>query len=279
MAPPTRLCHICGRAFPTPVERERHREAEHPGVSVRWTGPNARQPIIVHPDGTEEPITKARLKAMRARARAEAELPAPPPAPDPMTEPPSDPPPAPRVRERGREARPPRITQGSVPVGPSRASLAEAFPRSALASIVRQFSASISQLDGAGEAGTLSLTEAAQIADLIHDATLDAIGRYFGGNVDRFKVAMAVAIILLAKGKIHADAIRTRMAERRAAASVTAADTIATWAAPDTVEYVPVPPPPENGHAEAPVAETVPADPIAALAARQRAARIYPTGN
>lgn len=268
MARPTRLCHVCGRTFAGPTERTAHFDAEHAGYRVAWRGTNGREAWIVAPDGTETQITKSRLKAMRAAANR-PEPPSPPPEPtddDPAPEPVA------RIREPARTPRPPRVAQAPVAMVPTRTSLTDAFPQQALADIIRQISVSISEMDGAGPAGYLSAIESAQIASLLYDSTLDAILRYFGGKVDRFKVAMAVLIILLAKGRVHAEAITRKSRERRASIAEAEAAAYTEWAAqdaaPDLPEYVPAPAPPSNGSHPA-----EPTDPIAALAARQREAR------
>lgn len=84
-----------------------------------------------------------------------------------------------------------------------------------LGELVRTMSEAISELDGAGSAGVLSPIQARQVAMLIYDSTVDVIVSRFAGNVSRFKLGMAVALIVVAKGRVHAQAIGRTMRERR----------------------------------------------------------------
>ena len=99
----------------------------------------------------------------------------------------------------------------------TREAVAQALTTEVLADLMVSLSRALSELDGAGEAGVLSRVQAAQVAVLLHDATVDFVIERFRGDVTRFKAAMAILVMLLAKGTIHARAIRDRVRERSAA--------------------------------------------------------------
>lgn len=98
----------------------------------------------------------------------------------------------------------------------TREAVAQALTAEVLADLIVSLSRALSEIDGAGEAGTLSRVQAAQIAVLLHDATVDLVIDRFKGDVTRFKAAMAILLIVLAKGAVHARAIRDRITERTA---------------------------------------------------------------
>jgi hypothetical protein len=165
-----------------------------------------RTAIVTDPEGTARRVS---LEAPKSEAQA---------VPDAPQE-------GPELQETAPEAV--RIEPGPIPpplpasetlpsASPSREALRTALTVEVLADILRHASVAISELDGAGTAGEFSRTEAAQIAWLVYEPTLGVIERYFGGNVDRFKLFLAVTIIVLAKGRIHARAIGRKLAERKA---------------------------------------------------------------
>jgi hypothetical protein len=90
----------------------------------------------------------------------------------------------------------------------------ESLPLPLVADFVRFCSQAISAADGAGDAGWLSPIQATQIAALIYDSTVDLVVTRFNGNVTRFKAVLAIVIIAMSKGPVHAAAIRARIAER-----------------------------------------------------------------
>jgi hypothetical protein len=86
----------------------------------------------------------------------------------------------------------------------------QAFTVDMLADLLKGLSATISDWDGAGALGTFSPMEAKQIAYLVYDPIVNTIATKFGGNVGRFKMTVAIAIIVLGKGRIHFNAIRAK---------------------------------------------------------------------
>lgn len=284
MAPSSRLCLICGLVADSDESRREHIEREHPGARVAWRN---KRPWVIRADGREERIGASALKRMR-RAAATAggsatRTPRPvAPAPAPMVERPlpdaepgtppyfvqaipphfaaSGAPVGPSVISEGDTSGPPVAPSFGVPAdgptgapepvapGPSRESVRLALTADMIADLVRNLSITLSEWDGAGEAGHLSRIEAGQIGILLHEPAIDAVLRYFGGNVNRFRLAMVVGIIALGKGRVHYLAIR-----RKRAAQLAAAETVAT------AEAV-------AASAPEPVAD---GDPFAALAARQ----------
>jgi hypothetical protein len=125
----------------------------------------------------------------------------------------------------------PEMREASV-----RDAVRDALPIPLLADLIRTISVSVSELDGAGEAGYLSPIQCTQVAVLMHDATIDFVVGRFGGDVTRFKAALAVMVILLSKGTIHARAVRGKLSQRRAARIAAAT---AELAQPETGDYVP----------------------------------------
>lgn len=98
----------------------------------------------------------------------------------------------------------------------TREAVASALTAEVLSDLLVSLSRALSEIDGAGEAGTLSRVQAAQVAVLLHDAAVDLVVDRFKGDVTRFKASMAILLIVLAKGAVHARAIRDRLAERDA---------------------------------------------------------------
>ena len=140
----------------------------------------------------------------------------------------------------------PFVEQAAPPTGPTRETIAAALTDSDLADLLVMLSRALAEADGAGEAGVLLRSEAALVSKLIHESTVSLIVRRFEGNVERAKLALAVVVLLFARGRVHAQAIyRRAMAERQARAfDATLAAQAA--AAPEPIE--PSPPAPEpNG--------------------------------
>ena len=293
MANSSRLCLICGQVLGSDAERRDHLSAEHPGQKVAWRN---KLPYVVGPDGTETRIGPAALKRMRgnarrvtggraaARGRTVVHRPAPTPspaAPVMVEQPLPDDPEAPAYFV---QAQPFHITAaagivppaGESPTAPapdpaaiaavSRESIKLALGVPTLAGMIRNLSIVVSDWDGAGERGYLSQIESSQIAMLVQDPAIAAVQRYFGGDVGRFKLALAAGILLLGKGRIHAQAI---IAKRRAAElAAQAPEPEASYAATQPAEPVAAPAPEASGEP----------DPIAALAARQREWHTTPRG-
>ncbi len=300
MAPASRLCLICGDVLGSDIERREHMDREHAGARVAWRD---KRPWIIAADGSETRIGAAAIKRMRANAREAggtttrsvrtAKHPrdartghylrtTPEPEPPPMVERPLADPDAPPYFEQvtpphfaatGEPAETPTPDPGAV----SRETVRLALDQPTLAEMIRNLSIVISDWDGAGEQGHLSRIEAGQIAMILHEPAVDAVMRYFGGNVNRFRLALAAGIILLGKGRVHLRAIQR---SREAAVVVDEGEAVdRSWLATQPVEPVEVPvfgyvdtdrgpvPVSSNGHAP----EPEPLDPIAQLAARQRA--------
>lgn len=223
------VCWICGTGLPDPVTRRAHYAAEHPGFRVTWRN---RDPLVISPDGTERVIGRtegARMKrhadaiargakpGATGRPRVKIESFGPPAEPGPTglggTEPPVATPP-------GSASGPTRVNQ--APVHPTVAAVQisvkdavrDAFDVKMLADLVRDFSVTLSDADGAGEAGHLSATQSTMIARLMYDSTVDFVVDRFGGNVGRFKMALAVMVVVLSKGSVHARAIGIKINER-----------------------------------------------------------------
>lgn len=293
MANSSRLCLICGQVFGSDAERRDHIEREHPGQRVEWRD---KRPYVVTEGGTATRIGSAALRRMRGNARkvtggtaaakgravlhraAPRQAPTPAPEPTVMVETPlPDDPDAPayftqaqpfHLLQGGATLPPPDApADGPTPTVPDPSALASreairlVLDQGTLAGMIRNLSVVISEWDGAGERGHLSAIEAGQLAMLLHDPAISIVQRYFGGNVDRFKLALALGILLLGKGRIHLTAVSDRLRERRAASSGELAPEAASYAAtqPDQPVAVPVAP-----------AEPEPLDPVAELARRQR---------
>ena len=288
----SRLCLLCGQVFSSDAERKAHIESAHPGQRVEW---REKRPFVVTADGTATRIGPSALKRMRRDARAvtggqaatrgravvrrapAARKAAPEPVAVPvMVETPlPDDPDAPPYFEQvqpfhvltGGATMPPGetvahedLTHSAGTPSPSaiasREAIRLALTEPTLAAMIRQLSVVISEWDGAGERGHLSAIESAQLAMLLHEPAITAVQRYFGGDVDRFRLALALGILLLGKGRIHLNAVRARVSEQQARQVEAPAIDAAQAAITPDVE----------------TAEPEPTDPIAALAARQRAA-------
>lgn len=295
MANGSRLCLICGDVLGSDAERREHIEREHPGVRVAW---RAKLPWIVAADGTETKVGASALKRMRANARKAAGLPR-RARPKRVVAAPVEPV-APAIEvptEEGAppyfvQAQPPRFGLGGEPVGPaptdaiptpepgrlSREQLRIELGQPFLAEIIRNLSVVVSDWDGAGAAGQFSHTEAAQLAMLLHEPTIEAVDRYFGGNVNRFRLGLAAVVILLGKGRVHYRAIQTARLREAEALPEDFAEVQGRAAAVREVIEVAV----DDGSgqytngAEVSSAPPAPVDAVEVLAARQRAWRVTP---
>lgn len=290
MAKSSRLCLICGQVFTSDAERRSHIESDHPGQHVEWRD---RVPFIVE-GTTETRIGPSALKRMRrnarsvtgghaaVRGRAVVRSPAAVTTPEPVapmveTPLPDDPdaPPyftqvqPPHITALG-ETIPPAETQPTTASADdataaavaasaaiSRDAIKLVLDQQTLAGMIRNLSVVISDWDGAGPAGHLSAIEAGQLAMLVQDPAVTVVQRYFGGNVDRFKLALALGILILGKGRVHARAIAAKRAKPVGPDALPESDPAYLATQPDTPTEVPAP-------SGAP-------DPIADLAARQRA--------
>jgi hypothetical protein len=158
-------------------------------------------------------------------------------APDPTVGDAPGPDPDPQAEVRG-----PSLDQPTIRVTPEQrqASVADvvrdALPISTLADLVHAISVAVSEADGAGEAGYLSKIQSVQVASLLHEPTVQFVIERFGGDVNRFKAGLAVILILIGKGGVHARAIRARIGERREriASPAVAAEIIAATTANGT---------------------------------------------
>ena len=113
-----------------------------------------------------------------------------------------------------------------------------------LADLIRQLSEVISEMDGAGPDGMFSPIQARQLAMLLHDATVDLVVARCAGNVSRFKLGMAAAIIVIGKGRVHAAAIGRTIASRRVQLDDGSEDDAPDMDPADAVSVTPPPPPP-----------------------------------
>lgn len=242
MARATRLCHVCGATFATPAEREAHRAAEHPDVRTEWRG---RTLWIIGPDG-ERHLTSHELRMLRARAR-KGPVPAPAVAAK-GPEPAGDEAPAPeRIGSRIGPQAPPPADGGLL----TRTTIEAGLDPAILASILRELSVVLSAADGAGPAGELTVTEARLAADLLYEQTVTMIERRFHGDVGRFKAALALVILLAAKGRVHLAAIAAR--RRPGTRSPAPEPTIPTGTPPEApAATVPVPGVDTGGNGSAP---------------------------
>lgn len=194
----TFTCRRCGQTFPRLVDVRMHGIADH-GDASGWDTLRAKRAGQA-----------AAPRGRRTRVRIEDIAPSDPPDDDA----------GPRVS--GGAGRVPFVEQAASPSGPTRESIALALTDSDLADIFVMLSKALADADGAGEAGVLLRSEAALIAKLVHESTVDLIVRRFEGNVERAKLALAVVVLLFARGRIHAQAIYRRMAAERAARAYTA---------------------------------------------------------
>ena len=223
------ICWICGLALADPVTRRAHYAAEHPGYRVTWRN---RDPLIIAPDGVERVVGRTEGARMKRHAEAKARGATPGATGRPRVKvesfgPPAEPGHSPSVDTGtgpavlpGSTSGPTRVSQ--APVHPTVAAVQgsvkdavrDAFDVTMLAGLVRDFSVSLSDADGAGEAGHLSATQSMMVARLMYDSTVDFVVDRFGGNVGRFKMALAVMVVVLAKGTVHAKAIGVKVNER-----------------------------------------------------------------
>jgi hypothetical protein len=97
------------------------------------------------------------------------------------------------------------------------AGIKQAFSPDLLADILRNLSRMISDMDGAGDAGVFTPMESKQIAILIYDPVIQSINKYFGGDVNKFKMGIAVLIIMLGKGRVHFSAIQAKKKAKKTA--------------------------------------------------------------
>ena len=222
------ICWICGLALADPVTRRAHYAAEHPGYRVTWRN---RDPLIIAPDGVERVVGRTEGARMRRHAEAIARGAKPGATGRPRVKvesfgPPAEPGPSlagdasPGSAAPGSASGPTRVNQ--APVHPTVAAVQgsvkdavrDAFDITMLAGLIRDFSVTLSDADGAGEAGHLSATQSMMVARLMYDSTVDFVVDRFGGNVGRFKMALAVMVVVLSKGSVHARAIALRVNER-----------------------------------------------------------------
>jgi hypothetical protein len=182
--------------------------ADHVGYTMTWAG---RIATITAPDGTTRTMGMRDFRTQREQARSAG---APQPAgggqedeaPAAGAAPPSASPPFTGGIRIGLPERWLDAVQGRRVV--SRATVMEAFTRDQLAEILVAFSQMLSDADGAGPAGVFSQSEAALLAGLLHDQTVDLILARFNGDVTRFRASAAIAIIVAGKGRVHLQAIQ-----------------------------------------------------------------------
>jgi len=220
------VCWICGKGLADRDIRRAHYASDHPGWRVTWKG---RDPMVIDPAGVERVVNKSDAARMQRTAAAAAEgrtigRPGRPKRSSATFGPPAEPGPslagesdAPASAAPGSAGGPTRVHQ--PPVHPTisavqvsvRDAVRDSLDVKLVADLVRDLSVTISELDGAGEAGHLSATQSAMIARLIYDQTVDTIVDRFGGNVGRFKATLAVMVIVLSKGAVHARAIGAKV--------------------------------------------------------------------
>lgn len=226
MTGPARVytCSGCGQSFPNFGALGSHRKAS----------PECRAPKADAPKITRAPKRGIRIESMAGPSDPSPDGPA-LASPEPVRTAPSV---APTVVRITPEAR----------AESTREAVAQALTAEVLADLLVSLSRALSEIDGAGEAGTLTKVQAAQIAVLLHDATVDLVIDRFKGDVTRFKAAMAILLIVLAKGAVHGRAIRDRLAERSArarsqatldAATAEPEDGAASFARPDFARMSP----------------------------------------
>jgi hypothetical protein len=294
-----KVCYVCGAAVPDRDARIAHMAGVHPGTRVTWRG---YVPVVIEPGGAERIVDKAAVKRMhRAAAAVAAGRPVgkrgpgrkvriedfgggPSPAagailggPESTSGPGVDGPPPSAPGGPTRIVQPPVHPTLTAVQGSVRDAVRDGLDVQMLATIIRDFSVNLSEADGAGEAGHLSLTQSMTIAKLAYDSVVDVIVDRFGGNVGRFKMALAVLVLLLSKGSVHARAIGAKVQARRVGKLAPVApppavddeDHADEYAAPipddEPAESIPVA---QNGHATP--------DMIAELAERQARFRASP---
>lgn len=206
----TYTCSGCGASFPNFGALGSHRKASPECRTPKAEGPSVKPP---------------RRRGIRIESMAG----------------PSDPSPdGPALGSTGPERTGPTVAPTVVRITPearaesTREAVASALTPEVLADLVVSLSRALSEIDGAGEAGVLSRVQGAQIAVLLHDATVDLVIVRFKGDVTRFKASMAILLIVLAKGAVHARAIRDRLAERTARSRADATLDAARSAAEDS---------------------------------------------
>lgn len=140
------------------------------------------------------------------------------PAVAPTASPPADAPKAPGLLAKLGIGTPQNLpTKPPKPDAP--ATLAEIkadFTVADLAGILTNASEVLSAWDGAGQEGVLSALEAKQMANLLHDAVAKAILRYFG-SAEKFKMSLAIGLLLMGKGRVHYKAISAKAKAAKAA--------------------------------------------------------------
>jgi hypothetical protein len=232
-----KICYICGQDFATSELRKAHYGAAHPGYRIGWRKVEGQRGFgnlwITEPSGSERAVTAQDMTRAKRAANARHGAPARgvgrprkieefagPSAEGPADQP-IDPvsagtPPGPSAKGPFRISQPPvRPTIAATQANVADA-VRDALPLDMLASLIRDFSVSLSEADGAGEAGHLSASQSMMIARLLYDQTVQTVVSRFGGNVGRFKSVLAILVIVTAKGSVHARAIGERLAERRA---------------------------------------------------------------
>lgn len=204
-------CKVCQQVMPSFGALGRHTQTHTPDERAARAGFT----------GTPTPrVAKHRIEDAFGAGPASPDPGTPSPEPDPSPvsgDGPAGPAPSPRA-SRATVAAP------SIRISPEQRSASvadavrDALPIATVADLLIGLSRAISDLDGAGEAGVLSPIQATQVASLLYDSTVDLVISRFGGDVTRFKAGLAITIILISKGKIHAQAVGARIAERRAIA-------------------------------------------------------------
>ena len=205
------LCPVCLAHFPTPKARTEHMHADHDGTTMTWRG---RVATITASDGSTRELSMRDFRTLRAGGSAGDSMTPPPAEQQEAPVPPTESPAEPRTPRVGRPAERPKADPVNRAI--SRQNVEDAMTRATLAELFRSLSRAISEWDGAGERGVFSATEAATIADLLYDQTIDVVVRRFAGDVSRFKAVLAVCIIAAGKGRIHAAAIAERQRRIRA---------------------------------------------------------------
>lgn len=242
------ICPVCSALYASPALRNAHLAADHPGTTIAWAGHAA---TITASDGSTRVLTRRDFRTLREQARQGADSGGGAPvAPDSTVlpavssspaGPSATPPVAPRVTGPV-----PRITQptpGRRVV--TRATVAEALTEHDLAELLVMVSHALSEADGAGPAGEFSQSEAALIARLLHDQTIDFVIHRFEGDVGRFKAGAALVVIAIGKGRVHLAAISRTGGIRRLGASTRRPTTLEAVPAglPDVPPMPPVPAP------------------------------------
>lgn len=227
-----KICYLCTQEFASAELRKAHYATAHPGYKVGWVkSPEAKGfgvLTVTAPDGTTRAIPSTemlRIKRQNEAKRSGIPLRGPgrPPVRVESFGPPAEPaaPSAPNPGESdapaGSASGPTRINQPpirptvSAVQGNVRESIRDSLDLTMLADLIRDFSVTLSEADGAGEAGKFSASQSMMLAKLMYDSTVDLIVDRFGGNVGRFKMGLAALVILLTKGSVHARAIGAKV--------------------------------------------------------------------